>query len=140
MPCHSLTYYMCFDLTAVSKAKPKHIKQCNQSVVSVPQMFLQPSAYVFVMSSLALCLLAQANRLESTSLKILPEHNEKICKIPPAVYFQQVRLLPRLALSCNCILTQHLSPLQYGFSPRDVVGERHINCTNTSPRKDYLLQ
>lgn len=48
-------------------------------------------------------------------------------------------LLPRLSLSCNCILTQQLSPLQYGFSPRDVVEEPHTSRSNTSSLKDYLL-
>lgn len=69
----------------------------------------------------------------------------RICKIPipPAVCFQQGRLLPRLSLSCNCILTQQLSPLQYGFSPRDVVGVPHFehfeSRSNISALKDYLL-
>lgn len=66
----------------------------------------------------------------------------RICKIPipPAVCFQQGHLLPRLALSCYCILTQQLSPLQYGFSPRDVVGEPHFESrSNISTLKDYLL-
>jgi len=65
----------------------------------------------------------------------------RICEIPvpPAVNSQQGRLLPRLSLPCNCILTQQLSLLQYGYSPRDVVGVPHTSHSNTSALNDYLL-